>query len=534
MSNRRKTLPPIDPSVDVRLRPVLEALKEIQETGEGVRGDPLDRKLTVRDLVNAGLAKMRPGSLTDITAPDDGEDDGDSAGPIKIPPRPAEFNAVGGFGYVVLSWKIPKQQYLNHAYTEIWRSETDNLANAEMVGQEAGSLYTDYVRVDTTEPKGFYYWIKYVSTDDIEGPYNDTAGTYAEVIPDLDYLIGELSADIDNSKLARSFLERLPGYQQSVSDDGDIYSLTLNQNGYISGIGAYNDGTTSDFAVIADRFWIAPPNSTGKKKPFIVQGGNVYIDTAFIRDASIQEGQIGPISFGKITDSYGNPVTTVAGKLKGDLIEADNLSVAEAAKFYGDNQSGNFRSGVRGWKLWQDGRFEIASGGSISRDVSVDGQSIGSIKDASSKVDGWTRPYSTLIDGNKIYTGDAYVDTLQIKGNAVTVPVTSISGSVLGDGTLIYMTKATISLDQPGDVALWFSIQQGYSSGGAPWKFKITRNGNTVLSREAWMTALNDYPSGMILDESLPAGEHTYRFYWGGKNSNVGASVRLFAMGVKR
>ncbi len=41
---------------------------------------------------------------------------------------------------------------------------------------------------------------------------------------------------------------------------------------------------------------------------------------------------------------------------------------------------------------------------------------------ASRSVDNWTRPNSTLIDGNKIYTGDAYVDTLQIKGNAITVP----------------------------------------------------------------------------------------------------------------
>jgi len=38
------------------------------------------------------------------------------------------------------------------------------------------------------------------------------------------------------------------------------------------------------------------------------------------------------------------------------------------------------------------------------------------------RVNSWVRPNSTLIDGNKIFTGDAYVDTLQIKGNAVTVP----------------------------------------------------------------------------------------------------------------
>ena len=47
------------------------------------------------------------------------------------------------------------------------------------------------------------------------------------------------------------------------------------------------------------------------------------------------------------------------------------------------------------------------------------------------RTDNWTKPGYTLIDGNKIYTGDAYVDTLQIKANAVTIPVSqTLSGPV--------------------------------------------------------------------------------------------------------
>ena len=40
---------------------------------------------------------------------------------------------------------------------------------------------------------------------------------------------------------------------------------------------------------------------------------------------------------------------------------------------------------------------------------------------AATTVSEWTRPGTTTIDGNKIYTGDAYVDTLQIAGEAVSV-----------------------------------------------------------------------------------------------------------------
>ena len=48
--------------------------------------------------------------------------------------------------------------------------------------------------------------------------------------------------------------------------------------------------------------------------------------------------------------------------------------------------------------------------------------------------DNWVKPGYTLIDGNKIYTGDAYVDTLQIKGEAVNfVRYVSNASMIYGD-----------------------------------------------------------------------------------------------------
>ncbi|MED5458433.1 MAG: hypothetical protein VYA65_00670, partial [Pseudomonadota bacterium] len=180
MNNRRKTLPPIDPKIDPKLRAVLEALKEIQETGEGVRGDPMDRKLTIRDLVDAGLARLKPGSMTEFGPVDDDPIDNDPPGSTLIPPRPTGFNAIGSFGYVVLSWDIPGDLYLNHAFTNIYRSETDNFANAKVIGRDTGMMYTDHIREVEEEGVGFYYWITFTSTEDREGPPNNTSGTYAE------------------------------------------------------------------------------------------------------------------------------------------------------------------------------------------------------------------------------------------------------------------------------------------------------------------------------------------------------------------
>ncbi|MGM0858667.1 MAG: phage tail tip fiber protein [Pseudomonadota bacterium] len=509
MNNRRKALPPIDPKTDPKLRPLLEALKEISETGDGVRGDPMDRKLTIRDLVDAGLARLKPGSMTEF-GPPDSPIDNEPPGSTLIPPRPADFEAIGSFGYVVLTWGIPGDLYLNHAFTNVYRGEDDNFANAEMIGRDAGMMYTDHVREVEEEGVGFYYWITFTSTDDVEGPPNSTSGTYAEVIPDIGFLMDRLSSDIDDSKLAKSFLERLPGYQETVSDSGDIYTLTLNQNGYISGLGAYNDGTTSDFTIIADRFWVAPPGSQARRKPFIIQDGKVYIDTAVIREASIQEGQLGPISFGKITDGNGTPVTTVAGKLKGELIEAENLRVAQAAIFYGNVFSNNYQAGVSGWAIYQSGDFEINQG-RIRESVQVGNSTMGDIV---SNLNNWRRPNSTLIDGNKIFTGDAYVDTLQIKGNAVTIPISAYIGG--HKATDLYW-DTIVSLTLPSSNAGQLIVTAGFN-----WKHEFRYSSVGPGFTESKVRVL--LGGAEIISPVIFDGEYTQGTVQGGSQRSAGGS----------
>ena len=130
-----------------------------------------------------------------------------------------------------------------------------------------------------------------------------------------DYRIGQNSAAIQTEQTARATADQalanqittvqatLNGQIASVQQDIEVtmdnvtglrasYVLTTDVNGYVSGFGTYNNGKTSDFAVSADRFWIAPPNSWGKVKPFIVQNGRVYIDEARIRNAAIDTAHI--------------------------------------------------------------------------------------------------------------------------------------------------------------------------------------------------------------------------------------------------
>jgi len=113
--------------------------------------------------------------------------------------------------------------------------------------------------------------------------------------------------------------------------------------------------------VNADRFAVLPQGApkSDAVAPFIVHNGEVYINTARIWEGTIQKGQIGAIGFGQIVDESDLPVTTVAGKLKGDLIEAENLKVAEAATFSGDAKSSNYDPGYAGWIIKQSGYVEF-------------------------------------------------------------------------------------------------------------------------------------------------------------------------------
>jgi len=414
-SRRRQSLPPVSPKVSNDLKPMVAAIKEIIETGEGVRGDPLDRKITLRDLVDSGIGQLRngvsanmAGALIPTVAPRN----------RAIPPKPDGFNVSGGFnGRIDLTWTIPGVLYGNHAYTNVYRSETDNFANAILVGREAGSFYTDDVRADT-EAKIYYYWITFTSESGIDGPTNATSGTAGQALVDVAYLLETLT---DNLADAPATL--------GASDQ----TLILH----------------------AERFAIRTGPAGAVTYPLVIASVNgtptVVLDTAIIRDGTIQEGQLGPITFGKLEAADGTPITTVGGLLKADYIDVDNLSVAEAATFFGDAQSGSYGTGVSGWRLLQTGNAEFnditarghieADTGYIASTLQIGGtsQDIGEIaqlaNDAGNTaitVDNWKKPGTTFIAGSSIFADDVYVDTVNIRGNAVTLLQAQTGASYTG------------------------------------------------------------------------------------------------------
>ncbi|AVR89005.1 DUF1983 domain-containing protein [Thauera aromatica] len=104
------------------------------------------------------------------------------------------------------------------------------------------------------------------------------------------------------------------------------------------------------------------------------------------------------------------------GKSSSFVVNATDFVVARPG--YADrvpfqiNSSGIFFNGTVSFAN-DAGKLDGVAGSTVVANAAV-GASAGSA------IGYWARPNTTLIDGNKIYTGDAYVDTLQIKGDAVT------------------------------------------------------------------------------------------------------------------
>ena len=118
MTAKRSSLPAPSSKVSAELRPFFSALTEIIETGEGNRGNPLDKKLTYRELLESGAFTLRPGwkpGGTGGLVPSPGVPD------RAVPPAPVGFQAVGVFGMNTLTWDNPYYLYVIVCVSFIYR-----------------------------------------------------------------------------------------------------------------------------------------------------------------------------------------------------------------------------------------------------------------------------------------------------------------------------------------------------------------------------------------------------------------------------
>lgn len=209
------------------------------------------------------------------------------AGVTTVPKAPTNLSAVGGYRSIQVRWQMPSDALIG--YFEILMADSDSLEDAELVGKIYGSSF-DVMDLGIMETK--WFWVRSVSYAD-GGIYSEAVGPVSATTKALE--MTEIpEASIDESKLLPSLAEKI----QSVDDSSNAISLILNAieedknassrasiqqvsqivrgenglvaqwyvktdvNGRIAGFGHFNDGQVAEFAVLADRFFIAKADGT--------------------------------------------------------------------------------------------------------------------------------------------------------------------------------------------------------------------------------------------------------------------------------
>ena len=168
-------LPDVPADAPPSIKQWMSDIKEAFEIRLGRRGDQRDRAVTLRELIDSGLAK----DLTDRPWDPNSEGSIDFTaiehyqGPEELdtPPTPTSLTASAGLTKIILSWTSGWTVFSNHSLTEIWRSSSNALGNATIIGTTSAGLFTDNVDPLTT----YYYWVRFVSTTGVIGPYSSSA-----------------------------------------------------------------------------------------------------------------------------------------------------------------------------------------------------------------------------------------------------------------------------------------------------------------------------------------------------------------------
>lgn len=201
-SLKRKNVATVPSGYSGQERRFAQSVSEELDTLSGRRGDIIDRAVTFRDLIEANILELVSGrSITtgggggvNVVNPND-NGGGDGGLPTQLPTQPNNFTASGGFNVIFLGWDLPI--YRGHDYIEIYRQRKNNPTDADPTLSDAlaAGVYTRYygdvMRFTDTNvgsQEHWYYWIRAVNIDGIEGPFFSETGVDATTALDYEFI----------------------------------------------------------------------------------------------------------------------------------------------------------------------------------------------------------------------------------------------------------------------------------------------------------------------------------------------------------
>ena len=404
-------IPPPPQGIDLQLRQFLNTMKEAVEVRLGHRGNALDRGVTLRELSDAGIVTIINNRITGYG--DLGDIPGGGGGPTgegydpnndySAVPQPVNVVFSTTVTSVYITWNKLTSGSLNRhiRLTEIWRGETNVLANAALIGTSSGEIYAD-----TVEPaESWWYWVRHVSYVSTPGPWWKLAGDQVTTSLDPSYVLSLLDDAITAAQLEDNF-------------------TVINKN----------------FLVNADYFAVYSAGHTSLVFGVDTAANRVVMSGAFIQNATITNAKIVSLVVDKIT---GN----TAAFVNANILNATITS----AKIANSIQSDDFVAGVSGWRITRGvpSFIEIGSGlfrGTLTATVmnggTINGARInGAILAAGTQLltptEADTGNYTILCYAQEMYRETSVTSAVNIQpGEFITappIPLVSAANTILSD-----------------------------------------------------------------------------------------------------
>lgn len=376
-------------------------------------------------------------------------------------------------------------------------------------------------------------------------------------------------------------------------------------NGRVTGYGFFADPNESAFAIVADRFTIAPPtgSDTGTAPfihlatPQVVDGvlmpAGTYLRTAYIADASITNAKIGNLSADKITTGSMSAARITTGTMHADRIQANTIEtrhikagginadrisanrLSAITSYMGTVQSFNYSPGSAGFKLFEDGSAEFnnatvrgnitaarvmggnytgwgwpSSGGGfyLGPEGLMLGRWVAGQQSQYFQVEANGNIYTPgfrVINGQMVVDQANIIDTLHVRGNAITSPVHyefSGGGSISPtNNENPQWTSPGMPVSYPnGSMGTIFIITVVCSNPNAETNcgIKVVRNGVVIFSLPTSIPGFFTTAVSVSASDGQLTGNYTYNiqlynnYFKGGPWTPVRVSVTV--LGAKR
>lgn len=262
-------------------------------------------------------------------------------GLIAAPPQVTALTTESLVFAIRVNWEFPDVPNIIQR-TELYYSQTNNFVDAIKMGDFAYPQDT-HTLFGLAAGAELYFWARLVDKNGLAGlVYPNGAGVLGMASSDATDILNYLEGEITDTQLSTELLSEIEGGGEALvavealeTDLAAMYTIktqvSLDGRTYLAGIGVgveNNSGIIeSQVLISADRFAVIDPDLYGTTVPFAIDSGQVFLNDAYIKDASITNAKIDSLNASKITAGFIDAARVQVDSLGFDKLTQGSINI---------------------------------------------------------------------------------------------------------------------------------------------------------------------------------------------------------------